>query len=139
MPDIKGNNQQIFDYLSSKGASGIGNNADEFQKFMEKDENRRQVYDYLSSVKAQGIGDSYEAFSSMVYASPDAVKEQTPSTAQTAVADAGKNATPVQQSVPKPSLAEQNAKWAVQQADWNAQAEKPFFGPGEPVSVPEKK
>ena len=77
MPDIKGNNQQIYDFLSSKGASGIGNNADEFQKFMEKDSNRRQIYDYLSSVNAQGIGDSYDAFSAMVYASPETAEEQT--------------------------------------------------------------
>ena len=42
MPDIKGNNQQIYDFLSSKGASGIGNNADEFQKFMEKDSSSQE-------------------------------------------------------------------------------------------------
>lgn len=72
MPDIKGNNQKVYDFLSSKSVKGIGENADQFQQFMQKDENRRKVYDYLSSVKAQGIGDSYDEFSNLVYESkPD--------------------------------------------------------------------
>ena len=67
MADIKGNNKQVYDYLSSAGVQGIGNNADEFQKFMEKDDNRRQIYDYLKTSNAQGLGNSYEEFSSFVY------------------------------------------------------------------------
>lgn len=67
MPDIKGNNQKIYDYLSSSNVKGIGENADQFSAFMKKDDNRRKVYDYLSSKKVKGIGGSYEEFSSLVY------------------------------------------------------------------------
>ena len=97
MPDIKGNNKQIFDYLSSQGATGIGENADQFQKYMEKDDNRRQIYDYLSSVNAQGIGNSYDEFTAFVYGgdqqaapsqAPAAPQEQTQQAWQTDFAPA---------------------------------------------------
>jgi len=133
MPDIKGNNQKIYDLLSSQGAQGIGENSDQFQKFMENDTNRRKVYDYLHSINAGGIGDSYEDFSAFVYAAPTGNNQQNAAPQQVKVADTGKNERPVQQA-----FAEQTSKWAVPQADWNPQ-EKPFYGPGEPVSAPKKK
>ena len=68
MPDIKGNNKKVYDFLSSSGVTGIGDNADQFEGFMAKEDNRRKVYDYLSSVNAQGIGGSYDEFSALVYA-----------------------------------------------------------------------
>ena len=118
MPDIKGNNKQIFDYLSSQGAQGIGENADQFQKYMEKDENRRQIYDYLSSVNAQGIGNSYDEFTAFVY-------------------DGGQNG-----SAAKAAPVADNSKWAVPQASqWNAQMDElqKSVMPGDPVSMPERR
>ena len=130
MPDIKGNNKKIYDFLSSQGVQGIGGDSDQFQSFMEKDDNRRKVYDYLSSVKAQGIGDSYDAFSSMVYAAPDTNKNSqwavTPSPYWAGSAKQKQEEKPAEQPQNQPAPASQKA-FAGTLGDLG-----PSGGPGDP-------
>lgn len=76
MADIKKNTQIVYDALTSSGVTGIGDNAEQFRKLLEKDENRRKVYDALVSHNMTGIGKDYDEFSSLVYEAPTQTRQQ---------------------------------------------------------------
>ena len=117
MGDIKGNNQKIYDYLSSQKVKNIGADADEFQQKMQDESSRRKVYDYLSSQRVKNIGADFDAFSALVY---DGGQQQ------------GQQPQPVD-----------NSKWAVTPSPyWNPQEQKQeeapqqTAAPAEPAPAP---